>query len=375
MRHNIHTSLIAGGSYVEGSSFFGYASGIARGIAPTAQVAVYEAVWNGGLLYPIAITTFEAEKNTIFVSASADNSSYVEGSSFFDYASGITRGIASMARVLNVAVGPIDRDFEWSIKLGNGSSSRGLFFYLGNFTFQEIPLVFIDSCEDENNPEKIRGAGHEIVVVCLDTTNVLLLQLFNEQNMIKVVVAALFKSAAHPKWNLVIIHSMLMTMEYVLDNMCDPIKDIGFNDQPASPLAMAISPDLSLYIGASVVHHYNFIQEFRSDGWYSTTLDSAATSDTTTTLLEISSDNSSILSSKLIYTYTKSINGFSEILSPYEHAAIKNSSGFISSVKDLKIEIHTTHYYQFLGLNSYHSAWPRSDYGKDVLIGVVDTGV
>ncbi|KAG8390007.1 hypothetical protein BUALT_Bualt01G0038500 [Buddleja alternifolia] len=100
--------------------------------------------------------------------------------------------------------------------------------------------------------------------------------------------------------------------------------------------------------------------------WYSTTLASA-------TISEIST--SKLSSSKLIYSYTKSINGFSALLSPSEHAAIMKSPGFISSVKDMSVELHTTHSYEFLGLNSYYGAWPKSDYGRDVIIGVVDTGV
>jgi len=79
--------------------------------------------------------------------------------------------------------------------------------------------------------------------------------------------------------------------------------------------------------------------------------------------------------SKIIYTYTNVMNGFSANLSPKEHEALKTSPGYISSTPDLPLKLDTTHSPQFLGLNSYKGAWPASDYGKDVIVGVIDTGV
>ncbi|KAK4347115.1 hypothetical protein RND71_033454 [Anisodus tanguticus] len=62
-------------------------------------------------------------------------------------------------------------------------------------------------------------------------------------------------------------------------------------------------------------------------------------------------------------------------LSPSEHEVIKNSPGYVSSVKDMTVKLHTSHTSYFLGLNSMSGAWPKSDYGKGVIIGVVDSGV
>ncbi|XP_058763092.1 subtilisin-like protease SBT3 [Vicia villosa] len=80
-------------------------------------------------------------------------------------------------------------------------------------------------------------------------------------------------------------------------------------------------------------------------------------------------------SSKIIYTYTNAMNGFSANLSPQDHESLKNSHGYISSIPDLPLKLDTTHSPQFLGLNPYKGAWPASEYGKDIIVGVIDTGV
>ncbi|WJX92410.1 hypothetical protein P8452_74056 [Trifolium repens] len=105
--------------------------------------------------------------------------------------------------------------------------------------------------------------------------------------------------------------------------------------------------------------------------WYQSTLSSALENSQLTTTNNLGSP----ISSKLIYTYTHVMNGFSANLSPKEHESLKNSPGYISSIRDLNMKLDTTHSPQFLGLNPNIGAWHDSNFGKDVIVGLIDTGV
>lgn len=103
--------------------------------------------------------------------------------------------------------------------------------------------------------------------------------------------------------------------------------------------------------------------------WYLSMLSSVSETDKATTSSRISTN------SKLIYTYTNSIHGFSAALTAAELEALKKFPGYISSTRDRPLTVHTTHSSEFLGLSSLYGAWPASKYGEDVIIGFVDTGI
>ncbi|KAJ6337821.1 hypothetical protein OIU76_007491 [Salix suchowensis] len=83
----------------------------------------------------------------------------------------------------------------------------------------------------------------------------------------------------------------------------------------------------------------------------------------------------STASSKHLYSYTHVINGFSASLTPSELEVLKNSPGYISSIKDLPVKHDTTRSSKFLGLTPQSPAWKVSNHGEGVVIGLVDTGV
>ncbi|AES82812.1 subtilisin-like serine protease [Medicago truncatula] len=103
--------------------------------------------------------------------------------------------------------------------------------------------------------------------------------------------------------------------------------------------------------------------------WYLATLSS---------LLDITSNNdqlSYIFSPKLTYTYTNVMNGFSASLSPLKLEALKTTPGYISSIRDLPIKPDTTHSPHFIGLNPVFGTWPTTQYGKNIIIGLIDSGI
>ncbi|XP_075516915.1 subtilisin-like protease SBT3 [Primulina tabacum] len=104
-------------------------------------------------------------------------------------------------------------------------------------------------------------------------------------------------------------------------------------------------------------HHY----------WYSSILESVKSESPT------SSDGHK-LGPKLVYAYDNAFHGFSAVVSKDELKALKKSPGFLSAYEDGIVTPDTTHSYKFLSLNTVSGLWPASEYGKDVIIGVVDSG-
>ncbi|KAL3514474.1 hypothetical protein ACH5RR_027191 [Cinchona calisaya] len=101
--------------------------------------------------------------------------------------------------------------------------------------------------------------------------------------------------------------------------------------------------------------------------WYTNTLNS----------LKFTSPNSDQQKQplELLYTYDNVFHGFSAALSNSELEAVKKLPGFVSACSDKVGTLDTTHSTDFLSLNPVTGLWPASDYGKDVVIGVLDTGV
>lgn len=77
-----------------------------------------------------------------------------------------------------------------------------------------------------------------------------------------------------------------------------------------------------------------------------------------------------------IYTYGTVFHGFSAKLTELEAEAIEQMDGVLSVVPDGAFaHLHTTRTPKFMGLNSAYGLWPASDYGENVIIGVMDSGI
>ncbi|KAK6137647.1 hypothetical protein DH2020_028573 [Rehmannia glutinosa] len=78
---------------------------------------------------------------------------------------------------------------------------------------------------------------------------------------------------------------------------------------------------------------------------------------------------------RMVYTYKNVIKGFAARLSLDEFEALQEYEGFVHARPQRKLPLHTTHSPDFLGLHQDFGFWRDSNYGKGVIIGVIDTGI
>ncbi|XP_050228016.1 subtilisin-like protease 3 [Mercurialis annua] len=81
------------------------------------------------------------------------------------------------------------------------------------------------------------------------------------------------------------------------------------------------------------------------------------------------------MSSRLIFSYRHVITGFAARLTEEEVKAMEMKEGFLSARPQKQIQFFTTHSPSFLGLHQNSGFWKRSNYGKGVIIGLIDTGI
>ncbi|KAJ3707947.1 hypothetical protein LUZ61_011652 [Rhynchospora tenuis] len=82
----------------------------------------------------------------------------------------------------------------------------------------------------------------------------------------------------------------------------------------------------------------------------------------------------------IFYSYTKNINGFAAKIDKETADKISKIPGVVSVFPSRGYQLHTTRSWQFLGLESdgnvgSNSLWSKAGYGKDTIIGNLDTGV
>ncbi|KAK8642542.1 hypothetical protein V6N13_011882 [Hibiscus sabdariffa] len=98
--------------------------------------------------------------------------------------------------------------------------------------------------------------------------------------------------------------------------------------------------------------------------WYSSVVDSLKSTN-------IASSSHPQSSPSLVYSYDSGAHGFSALLSAEELENLKMSPGFLSAYPNKTVTVDTTHTPEFLSLNTYSGLWPASNYGEDIIIGVM----
>ncbi|XAR64044.1 Cucumisin [Bertholletia excelsa] len=187
--HGTHTASTVAGNSAVGASFFGYAEGTARGVAPAARVAAYKVLWDEGFytsdilagidtavadgvdvvslsigfdsdipLYenPIAIASFGAVEKGVFVSHAGGNTGPGFGT-LYD----------SIPWTLTVGAGSIDRSFAGKLTLGNGVEITGWTLFPDSALIEKLPLIY-NSTLAFCNSTKLLAQAPEGIIICED---------------------------------------------------------------------------------------------------------------------------------------------------------------------------------------------------------------
>eukprot|EP00249_Psilotum_nudum_P017469 c26338_g1_i2 orf=127-2550(+) len=76
-----------------------------------------------------------------------------------------------------------------------------------------------------------------------------------------------------------------------------------------------------------------------------------------------------------LYAYDTVFHGFAARLTADEAWVLGRVPGFLRVFPDSVLQLHTTHTPDFMRLSSSWGLWPSSNYGEDVIVGVLDTGL
>ncbi|XP_027336548.1 subtilisin-like protease SBT1.2 [Abrus precatorius] len=78
---------------------------------------------------------------------------------------------------------------------------------------------------------------------------------------------------------------------------------------------------------------------------------------------------------RVIYSFRNVMSGFAARLTQEELRAVEKKNGFISAHPERILHLQTTHSPKFLGLQPQMGLWKESNFGKGVIIGVLDSGI
>ncbi|XP_047182022.1 cucumisin, partial [Vigna umbellata] len=172
--HGTHCASTAAGNSVEFASFFGLASGTARGGVPSARIAVYKPCWSSGCDDADILQAFdEAIEDGVDIISISLGPRIVEHNDYFNdiYAIGsfhaMKKGILTSTSAgntgpefytisknapwtLSVAASTIDRKFFTSVQLGDGTVYQGVSINSFDMKNESFPLIYAGNAPNIN---------------------------------------------------------------------------------------------------------------------------------------------------------------------------------------------------------------------------------
>ncbi len=160
--HGTPTSSTAVGNPVPDVSYFGYAKGTARGMAPAAHLAMYKVLWGGsGSTSDILAGMEQAILDGVDImslSISNDQTSYFNDDLAISSLSAIDKGIfvvfaagndGDFKTIVNgapwittVGAGTLDRSYAATVTLENGLTMEGISYFPESILISDLPLFY-----------------------------------------------------------------------------------------------------------------------------------------------------------------------------------------------------------------------------------------
>ncbi|KAK7406197.1 hypothetical protein VNO78_07817 [Psophocarpus tetragonolobus] len=78
---------------------------------------------------------------------------------------------------------------------------------------------------------------------------------------------------------------------------------------------------------------------------------------------------------RITFSYRNVMDGFAVKLTPEEAKALQEKEEVVSARPERIFSLHTTHTPSFLGLHQGLGLWNNSNFGKGIIIGILDTGI
>lgn len=177
--HGTHTAATVAGAPVEGANLFGYATGTARGMAPSARIASYKVCWTGGCFSSDILAAVDQAVadgvDVLSISLGGGVSSYYRDSLSIASFGAMERGVFVACSAGNGGPDPIsltnvspwiatvgastmDRDFPATVRLGNGVHLTGVSLYKGQRNLspqRQYSLVYMGANHTSPDPRSL----------------------------------------------------------------------------------------------------------------------------------------------------------------------------------------------------------------------------